>query len=191
MAVFLAHWDNKSENQRLVCLSEDGLAGWKVPEAVRDASGRRLLVRTAEGRSQNVGTERDLGEPRALHGQHGELSRRRRDVRARDDHRGRPPPAGLSSSVNSPIGSWPISSPAARFDKLKAIHPVPPGQRRGLGSRLQVKSQSDQRRAGVSAVAAGTRAGRFRAAQRAGVDRLSPPVDGLKEHRRRPTLPPA
>ena len=23
MAVFLAHWDNKSENQRLVCLSED------------------------------------------------------------------------------------------------------------------------------------------------------------------------
>ena len=32
LAVFLAHWDNKSENQRLVCLSESWPAGSKCPE---------------------------------------------------------------------------------------------------------------------------------------------------------------
>jgi hypothetical protein len=31
LAVFLAHWDNKSENQRLVCLSEDWAEGTRCP----------------------------------------------------------------------------------------------------------------------------------------------------------------
>ena len=32
LAVFLAHWDNKSENQRLVCLSESWPEGTHCPE---------------------------------------------------------------------------------------------------------------------------------------------------------------
>jgi len=32
LAVFLAHWDNKSENQRLVCLSEDWTEGTRCPK---------------------------------------------------------------------------------------------------------------------------------------------------------------
>ena len=44
MAVFLAHWDNKSENQRLVCLSgNDSAESRSVPQrTLRDAAGRRL-----------------------------------------------------------------------------------------------------------------------------------------------------
>ena len=40
LAVFLAHWDNKSENQRLVCLSKHWPEGTPLSEAFSVASGR-------------------------------------------------------------------------------------------------------------------------------------------------------
>ena len=45
MAVFLAHWDNKAENQRLVCLASRMVNG---AGAVRDDSGYRRDVRPAK-----------------------------------------------------------------------------------------------------------------------------------------------
>ena len=58
MAVFLAHWDNKAENQRLVCL---GRAGWStVPGAVRDDSGYRRDVRASQGRPRRLAISADL-----------------------------------------------------------------------------------------------------------------------------------
>ena len=44
MAMFLAHWDNKPENQRLICLSGK-------PGATADARGRWRCCRTSAARS--------------------------------------------------------------------------------------------------------------------------------------------
>ena len=64
MAVFLAHWDNKAENQRLVCLSREWRRRHAVPGAVPAAAGRRRDVRSAESRSRRRGKRAAVWEDR-------------------------------------------------------------------------------------------------------------------------------
>ena len=71
MAMFLAHWDNKPENQRLVCLSGP-------PGATADARGRSRCSRTSAARSGRArwtwtgGQWADL-DGSAARSEHGEM----------------------------------------------------------------------------------------------------------------------
>ena len=76
LAVFLAHWDNKSENQRLVCLSgppgKDGLC--KTPMAMLQDVGATFgprKVNLAAWRTATIWTDRarcEIGMPDLPHG---------------------------------------------------------------------------------------------------------------------------
>ena len=93
LAVFLAHWDNKSENQRLVCLEREWPEGTPCRVTVCDDSGPRRDVRSAQGGSGEMGARRDLRGPRALPDLDARTPLRRRDVQRGADRRRRPPPS--------------------------------------------------------------------------------------------------
>ena len=144
MAVFLAHWDNKSENQRLVCLSgNDSAKAASVPQTVRDAAGRRLRLRTEESRSRRLATSSDLVGPARLRREHGDSAVRRRDVRAGGDHGGRPAPAGLaprSAERSAADGSLHRGS----LRQAQNVLSLSNRHNHGLGACLQTESQGNQ-----------------------------------------------
>ena len=81
LAVFLAHWDNKAENQRLVCLSPTWTKGKPCPQPFLMLQDLGSDVWSAEGRSRGVGARGDLEGPADVHRFDGRPATRWRDVR--------------------------------------------------------------------------------------------------------------
>ena len=90
MAVFLAHWDNKPENQRLVCLSgkpaRDGRCA--RPMAMLQDVGGTFGPRKTD--LDGLARRADLEGPGIVHRQHAVAAAWRRDVHRHDHFRQRP-----------------------------------------------------------------------------------------------------
>ena len=76
LAGLLAHWDNKSENQRLVCLLKRLRDGGKCSRPWPCCT-RRRRVGPRKVDLKEWGESADLGRPRQLHGDHGPRCRTR------------------------------------------------------------------------------------------------------------------
>ena len=154
LAVFLAHWDNKPENQRLVCLSQAGLAGGRaLRETIRDAAGSRRRLRPPEGRPRRLASRADLGQSRRP-------AWRRMDSLPYEGATFEPvqvTEAGRRhlASLLGQLSDDQIEDlfTGARFDKKKSFLTAHGQADLGLGARLQGQGAADQRRGAVPAVA--------------------------------------
>ena len=118
----LAHWDNKSENQRLVCLSEaDWPDGGKCsrPLAMLQDVGGSFGPRKVDLEEWEKAPH--LGRPRQLHGDDGRLAVSRGDVQAGEDHRSRPPASRRRCSRSSRTSRLTALFGGARFDQSKGM----------------------------------------------------------------------
>ena len=149
LAVFLAHWDNKAENQRLVCLSKTWPEGTTCPEPflILQDVGSTFGPRTSG--SRGMGAVEGLGGPRGVQAVDEGSALRRRDLRVRRTSR----KAGarflgdllhqLTDAQLTDLFTW------ARFDKPRS-RAEGDEVGAGLGPRVQDTRARDQRRAAVS-----------------------------------------
>ena len=131
MAVLLAHWDNKSENQRLVCLGREWPEGARA-QALPGAAGRRRHVWTERRWISTRGRSAAIWEDRASCTRvDARPAVRRRHVRPRGHHRGRPAlsrraaVAALGSAVDRSLRQARASTRSAA--SFSAAHASPTG----------------------------------------------------------------
>ena len=155
LAVFLAHWDNKSENQRLVCLRR------RTGQRAASARSRSRCCRTwalrsgqSKSRSEGMGTRRRSGPTaRTCTASMETLPDQGGHVHAGEDHRRRPTharPRCLSAARSAADG--PLHA-AARFDQTRnGLHPRHDSTPMAEWVRVFKRKVSRSPRACVSAV---------------------------------------
>ena len=117
MAVFLAHWDNKPENQRLVCLSgkpaRDGRCA-KPMAMLQDVGGTFGPRKTDLDGWRGAPIWKDRAD---VHRQHEDAAPRRRDIHGHDDFREGPAIPGRSADAAERPPQIEALFRGARFDQ--------------------------------------------------------------------------